>query len=89
VIPGIVFLVGMPRSGTKLFCDLIIPHPDLTIFFIESHFFPLFHERFWNYGDITRCEVFSVFFADTRQTIFLRGLTSSNSVTNINASTVK
>ncbi len=37
---GPIFVVGMPRSGTKLLRSLIAQHPDIGISEIESHFIP-------------------------------------------------
>lgn len=35
---GPLFIVGMPRSGTKLLRDLLNQHPDISIPDVESHF---------------------------------------------------
>jgi len=37
---GPLFVVGMPRSGTKLLRDLLNRHPRITIPEVESHFIP-------------------------------------------------
>ncbi len=39
---GPVFIVGMPRSGTKLMRALLNQHPRISITLAESHFIPYF-----------------------------------------------
>lgn len=43
---GPVFIVGMPRSGTKLLRDLLNQHSHISIPSMESHFIPSFIERY-------------------------------------------
>lgn len=42
---GPIFIVGAPRSGTKLFRDMLSAHPRLS-FPPESHFIPAFYRAF-------------------------------------------
>ncbi len=42
---GPLFIVGMPRSGTKLLRDLLNQHPDVAIPTVESHFIPVLSKR--------------------------------------------
>ena len=70
----VVFLVGMPRSGTKLLRDLLNRHPEIAIFPNESHFFPAMHERAAKHGDLRKRESFSKLYADLEDTRFFRRL---------------
>ena len=70
--PELVFLVGMPRSGTKLLRDLLNRHPEIAIFPNESHFFPSFVRDGSKYGDLSRRESFGKLYADLAQTRFVR-----------------
>jgi Sulfotransferase family len=45
---GPVFIVGMPRSGTKLMRILLNQHPEISITLAESHFIPYFIRKFGN-----------------------------------------
>ncbi|MCK5099057.1 MAG: sulfotransferase, partial [Desulfobacteraceae bacterium] len=49
---GPLFIVGMPRSGTKLFRDLLNNHSKVGIPPNESHIIPYFYNRFDKYMDI-------------------------------------
>lgn len=43
---GPLFIVGMPRSGTKLLRDLLNQHPKINIPEVETHFLPFFIKKF-------------------------------------------
>jgi hypothetical protein len=43
---GPLFIVGMPRSGTKLLRALLNQHPFISITLAESHFIPYFVHKF-------------------------------------------
>ncbi|OGE23125.1 MAG: hypothetical protein A3J42_01225 [Candidatus Dadabacteria bacterium RIFCSPHIGHO2_12_FULL_53_21] len=45
-----IFIVGCPRSGTKLIRDLLRSHPNIT-FPYESHFIPRFYKLYGNPGN--------------------------------------
>ena len=45
---GPIFIVGMPRSGTKLMRALLNQHPFISIALAESHFIPYFVHKFGN-----------------------------------------
>ena len=66
----ILFLVGMPRSGTKLLRNMLNGHPAVAIFPIETHFIPFFDQEFSAYGNITIRSNFSKFFSDIQRTNF-------------------
>lgn len=67
---GPVFIVGMPRSGTKLLRDLLNQHPNVSIPVAESHFIPYMMARF---GDPPRFDEpgrFAQFYEEFRRTPF-------------------
>jgi hypothetical protein len=43
---GPLFIVGMPRSGTKLMRALLNQHPRISLTLAESHFIPYFIKKF-------------------------------------------
>lgn len=45
---GPLFIVGMPRSGTKLVRALLNQHPSISLTLAESHFIPYFIKKFGN-----------------------------------------
>jgi hypothetical protein len=61
---GTVFIVGMPRSGTKLLRDLLNRHPEISIFPNETHFFPRLPALIRKHGDPRRRESFAKLYAD-------------------------
>jgi hypothetical protein len=61
------FLVGNPRSGTKMLRELLNASPDLWMSEIESHFIPKFTRAIARYGDLGRRDAFD------RLTAALRG----------------
>jgi hypothetical protein len=69
---GPVFLVGMPRSGTKLLRELLNNHSRIGITPNESHFIPDFHARWARYGDIRDEVSFHRFYQDFAGTIFFQ-----------------
>jgi hypothetical protein len=48
------FLVGNPRSGTKMLRELLNRSPDVWISAVESHFIPRFTREIARYGDLGR-----------------------------------
>src|SRR5690606_20029676 len=68
----ILFIVGMPRSGTKLLRDLLNRHPDVAVFPNESHFFPRLPGLIRKHGDPRRRECFAKLYADLEGTRFMR-----------------
>jgi hypothetical protein len=70
--PSVLFLLGMPRSGTKLLRDLLNRHQDVAIFPHESHFFVPLRDKLGKYGDVTNWDSFSVLYADFKDATFFR-----------------
>jgi hypothetical protein len=79
MIDDVVFLVGMPRSGTKLLRELLNRHKDIAIFPNESVVFPYFHKIFFSFNDVNERENFNRFFQEFSKTTFFRRI-SSNSI---------
>lgn len=68
---GPLFLVGMPRSGTKLLRGLLNRHPRIGIPDVETEFLPWLARRFERFGDLGSPARFAAFHARiTRQTYF-------------------
>mgnify|MGYP000529984615 CR=1 FL=1 len=55
---GPLFIVGMPRSGTKLLRDLLNQHPKIHIAEIETHFLPFWFSQWKEFGDLSEKENF-------------------------------
>ena len=60
---GPVFVVGMPRSGTKLLRDLMNQHPMIAIPPVETELLPRWADRWPSYGDLSDPAVFRAFHA--------------------------
>jgi hypothetical protein len=71
---NIVFLVGMPRSGTKLLRDLLNRHSAIAIFPNESHFIPALYQQGSKYGDLLDPAAFAALHADLADTTFFTRL---------------
>jgi hypothetical protein len=69
---GPVFVVGMPRSGTKLMRALLNQHPDLSLTLAETQFIPYFVRRFGNPPPFSRGRGLDRFVALFLETPFLR-----------------
>lgn len=50
---GPLFIVGMPRSGTKLLRDLLNRHPYIAIINNETDFLPYWFKHWPEYGDLS------------------------------------
>lgn len=72
----IVFLLGLPRSGTKLLRDLLNRHPDVAIFPHESHFFPVLRDRLPRYGPISDWKNFEKMYGDISGNAFFRRMSA-------------
>jgi len=63
---GPLFLVGMPRSGTKLLRDLLNQHPRVGIPRVETEFLPDWHRRWSSFGDLSQLDAFRAFHASVQ-----------------------
>jgi hypothetical protein len=79
VTPSVIFLVGMPRSGTKLLRDLLNHHEDVAIFPHETHFFRPLRKKFRSYGDIRNWQEFARLYSDIKDATFFRRMESKGS----------
>lgn len=59
---GPVFLIGMPRSGTKLLRNLLVEHPRIGILHIETEFLPYWVDRWNKFGDLSSFNNFQIFY---------------------------
>ncbi len=62
-----LFIVGMPRSGTKLLRTLINQHPRVAILGVETEFLPLWKKRWDSFGPLSRWENFERFYNWTKR----------------------
>lgn len=59
---GPVFIIGMPRSGTKLLRELLNGHSQISIPSGETSFLPYWIHHWQEYGDLSRPENFKQFY---------------------------
>ena len=76
IFEGPIFVVGMPRSGTKLLRTLLKNHSAISIPSRESNVLPYFHQKFKTYGNIEDITNFTRFYNDFSQTSFFRNMSS-------------
>ncbi|RJQ68905.1 MAG: sulfotransferase [Desulfobacteraceae bacterium] len=74
---GPLFLVGMPRSGTKLLVHILNNHSMIAIPGNESHFIPQYLKRMPRYGDLKEPANFRKFHADLAATNFIKRLSAN------------
>lgn len=55
---GPIFLVGMPRSGTKLLRGLLVEHSRVSIPPIETEFLPYWVQKWHRFGDLSEYSQF-------------------------------
>ena len=73
---GPIFIVGLPRSGTKLLRDLLNQNPTIGIPIAETHFIPLMVKRFGNPPRLQETDAFDDFydrFSKTRFFWYMKG----------------
>ena len=59
---GPVFIIGMPRSGTKLVRNLLNRHPRIGIPDVETNFLPLWAQHWETFGDLSKPDLFKKFY---------------------------
>lgn len=59
---GPVFIVGMPRSGTKLLRELLNNHSRIAIPRFETEFLPFWVKRWDSFGDLSDWQNFKLFY---------------------------
>lgn len=72
----LVFIVGMPRSGTKLLRDLLNRHKDIAIFPNESHFIPNLYHRYRHCQTLDTARDFHQLFMAVSETVFFQRLSA-------------
>jgi hypothetical protein len=70
VFYGPIFIVGMPRSGTKLIRALLNQHPQINLTLAESHFIPYYVRKFGNPPPFRGRDDLHPFVRELRQTSF-------------------
>lgn len=65
-----LFVVGMPRSGTKLLRSLLNRHTQIRIPDIETEFLPYWVEHWQAYGDLSQWNCFAEFYQSQMQVPF-------------------
>lgn len=71
---GPLFIVGLPRSGTKLIRDLLNQNPRIGIPKSETHFIPFWLERFSHSPQFEETAAFQGFFDEFCQTPFYENM---------------
>jgi hypothetical protein len=74
------FIIGMPRSGTKLLRSLLNRHSDIYIPELETDFFPFLSSRMSVIGDCSREESFNQLYSDLLSQPFFVYLTDADSL---------
>jgi len=59
---GPLFIVGLPRSGTKLLRDLLNQHPNIGMPNVETQFLPYWSRHWDKFGDLSNRENFNYFY---------------------------
>ncbi len=67
---GPLFIVGMPRSGTKLLRGLLNRHPQVGIPAAETELLPDWARRWPSFGDLRRPAAFARFFQQVRDSAY-------------------
>lgn len=67
---GPLFIIGMPRSGTKLLRDLLNRHPCIGIPEIETEFLPWMVSTIQRYGDLSLLSNFAIFYEEITTTSY-------------------
>jgi len=75
---GPLFIVGRPRSGTKLLRDLLNEHSQVAITVNESHFIPYYYHEIHKFGDLRKRENFERFYNELSKITFIRRLKKKN-----------
>jgi len=65
---GPLFIVGMPRSGTKLLRGLLNEHPRIRIPSIETEFIPHWKHHWSSFGDLSNPTMFKKFYKEASKT---------------------
>ena len=62
---GPLFIIGMPRSGTKILRSLLNEHPQISILNIETEFLPYWVKKWHDFGELSNNDNFNSFYEKT------------------------
>jgi len=71
---GPLFIVGMPRSGTKLLRDLLNGHTQISIPMAETHFIPYYIKRFGKSSPLRDPRIYTQFYTHFSRTPFFQNM---------------
>ena len=67
-----LFIVGMPRSGTKLLRGMLNSHPEIGIPLNETEFLPAWIRRWAGFGDLSQHHNFMSFYQQFNDTFYFQ-----------------
>lgn len=71
---GPLFIVGMPRSGTKLIRGLLNGHSRINVSMHETEFLPFWIKNWDRYGDLSSDKGFASFYGKTNSIPYFRSI---------------
>jgi hypothetical protein len=82
---GPIFLLGRPRSGTKLLRDLLNRHSEISIPSVESNFIPHLYNIFKQFGDVSERKNFDAFYQFVNKTYFIKNVLADSHYSSIDS----
>lgn len=80
IFTGPLFIVGMPRSGTKLLRDLLNQHPKIGIPTVETNILALWRNNWQHYGDLSNRSTFNKFYHKMLQKSYFMYMKENNNL---------
>lgn len=77
---GPVFVVGMPRSGTKLFRNLLNNHSKLAFSDYESQILPYWSKKWHTFGDLRKLQNFKIFYDEAKKNSFFTSMKKNSKI---------
>ena len=71
---GPLFLIGMPRSGTKLLGTLLNQNSRIEISTLETDFLPYWFDKWDSYGNLSDRRVFAAFYREAEKLPYFMNL---------------
>lgn len=81
---GPLFIVGMPRSGTKLLREILNAHPHVSILRYETEFLPYWTVNWNKFGDLSDRTQFQKFYKSCQRLPFFTYLRDTGHAINVN-----